>query len=630
MEHARYHLVFEGFKPDTNKTAVSFALKDQLQLSESQLGDMMAGRRTVLKQNLAKDAALKLGKELTQAGLIIKAQALAVNQKNSPNDVRKHLLQGGLDQYFASKYRHPDDELDTRASLLILALFAVLTYAILPFIGLLLLLPLISFSIWAEQFFAALIQTIFALLLFVPAVVFRPQPAKPEGLTLEQDTEELLWQMVEKLAGHLSAPRIDAIILVENPVLAIHQTPSQWLKNRATLEVGLPILEALNLQQFVGLLAMRMTPLASTFYIRSWGLFIQWYSALRSRYKPWALLLDNWVLPMHEHQNTRAFGVARELIGYQESIRLQRIEKRFVQLHRDWPEFIEFCRKLRVRGKNWAALVAKEAQSEKKADEILALFRIEAPALWVLSTTDGYQKVFARQANGPLFEMSGAQLWQQFQRLSPLQDRFTQLMVRQEALIPPTEAVKKKKALNAILLNHQATDVLTAQRLMIEQALGMHDKPKKLKDVNKLITKWRTTSAHFWPEGFAQHKLFPLAKSVFLALQTIQQIELWAFDDAKIPAGKHASRDKQVMQLYTKWADQISKLPALPLISSDGAKLIDQVNFSTAKAGKTELSAVDVLQLRPYWQDLMTVYWTFIAGQIIKPKTLAEEVDEKS
>ncbi len=627
MEHARYHLVFEGFKPETNKTAISFSLKDQLNLSDSQLGDMMAGRRTVLKQNLAKDAAMTLGKELTQMGLIIKAQALAVNQKNSPDDVRKHLMQGGLDQYFASKYRHPDDELDTRASLLILALFAVLTYAILPVIGLLLLLPLMSFSIWSDQFLAALIQSSFALLLFVPAVILRPQPTKPEGLTLEQDTEELLWQMVEKLAGHLSAPNIDAIILVENPVLTIHQTPIQWLKNRSTLEVGLPLLEALNLQQFVGMLAMRMTPLSSTFYMRSWGLFIQWYSALRRRHKPWALLLDNWVLPMHEHQNKRANDIARELVGYQESVRLQRIEKRFAQLHRDWPEFIEFCRKMRVRGKNWAALVSKEAQSEKKADEIHALFRIESPALWVLSTTDGYQKVFARQANGSLFEMQGAVLWQQFQRLSPLQDRFAQMMVRPEALIPPTEIVKKKKGLNAIVLNHQASDVLAAQRQMIEQALGMHEKPKKLKDVNKLIAKWRTTSGSFWPEDTLQHKMLPLAKSVFSALQTVQQISLWVFDEDKIPDGKHAARDKQVMQLHAKWIEQISKLPALPLISTGGNKLLDQVNFSTEKAGKTSLAAVDVLQMQPYWLDLMVVYWTFIAGQIMKPKTFAEAME---
>ena len=187
--------------------------------------------------------------------------------------------------------------------------------------------------------------------------------------------------------------------------------------------------------------------------------------------------------------------------------------------------------------------------------------------------------------------------------------------------------MKKKKGLNAIVLNHQASDVLAAQRQMIEQALGMHEKPKKLKDVNKLIAKWRTTSGSFWPEDTLQHKMLPLAKSVFSALQTVQQISLWVFDEDKIPDGKHAARDKQVMQLHAKWIEQISKLPALPLISTGGNKLLDQVNFSTEKAGKTSLAAVDVLQMQPYWLDLMVVYWTFIAGQIMKPKTFAEAME---
>ncbi len=630
MEHARYHLVFEGFKPETNKTAVSFSLKDQLNLTETQLADMMAGRRTVLRQNMDKDAALKLGKELTQAGLVIKAQALAVNQKNSPDDVRKHLLQGGLDQYFASKYRHPEEELDTRLSLIILAAFAVATYILLPIIGVLLMLPLLSFSTWGSQFIPALIQLIIALILFAPAAILWPKPAKPEGLPLEKDTEELLWQMVEKLADHLSAPKIDKIILVENPVLNVHQTPLQWIKGSSTLELGLPILEALNMQQFVGMLAMRMTPLASTFYSRTWGLFVQWYNALRNRYKPWAMLLNNWVLPMHEHQNARGTNVARELVGFSEALRLQRIEKRFALLYRDWPEFVEFCSKLRVRGKNWSALVAKEAKSEKKADEVQALFRIESPALWVLSTTTGYQKVFARQGDGPLFEMAGVQLWQQFQRLIPLQDRMGELMIKPEALVPPTESPKKKKRPNALALNKQASDVLSAQKAIIEQALGMHEKPKKLKDVNPLIAKWRASSAPFWPEDFNSHKMMPLAKSVFLALQTLQQIDLWAFDDGKIPAGKHAARDKQVMTLFTKWLDQTRKLPALPLISSEGDKLFDQVSVSCAQQDPTKMSAADVLQRRTYWLDLMIVYWTFIAGQILKPKTFADEMAEQA
>jgi hypothetical protein len=624
MEHARYHLVFEGFKDDANKTAVSFTLKDQLKLSDSQLADMMAGRRTVLKENLEKEAALKLGREMTQAGLIIKAQALAINQKNSPDEVRKHLMDGGLDQYFASKYRHPDDELDTRVSLLILASFPLLSYLILPVIGLLILMPVLSFTTWANQPMAALIQTIIALIMFIPGIWLWPKKTQLDGIELDVETEELLNSLTQNIAVHLSTPTIKNTVLVESPVLRVHQTPLQWVKGEATLELGLPILEALNMAQFAGFLAMRLTPLASTFYSRTWGLFIQWYNALRSRYKPWAMLLNNWVNPMHEHQNARGLLIANEIVGLQEAQRLQRIDKRFNQLNRDWPEFVEYCKKLRVKGKQWSDLVAKEAHSEKKQDEVQALFRIESPALWALSTTDGYQKVFARQNQGPVFEMAGAKLWQQFQRYAPHQERFAELMIRPEALVPPTEAQTKKKGLNAILLNRQANEVLAAQKLMIEQALGMHEKPKKQKDLAKLTAKWRTNSANFWPEGFMQHKLFPLAKNLFLAMQTSQQIELWNIEDKDVPAGKHAARDKQIVTLHLKWLEQVEKLPPLPLLPSSGDRLIHQL--SQGESSLKELRASQILALHVHWLNLLVIFWTFITGQIMKPKTFADEV----
>jgi hypothetical protein len=630
MEHARYHLVFEGFKADANKTAVSFTLKDQLNLDDGQLADMMAGRRTVLKENLDKEAAMKLGRELSKAGLVIKAQALAVNQKNSPEEVRKHLMNGGLDQYFASKYRHPEDELDTRMSLLILASFALLTYIILPIIGLMTIFPILSFQIWSNQPIAALVQMVIGLIFFAPAIWLWPKPVKVEGIDLENDTEELLHAFTQNIATHLDAPRISRTVLVESPVLALHQTPLQWLKGETTLEIGLPLLEALNMAQFAGLLAMRLTPLTSTFYSKSWGLFIQWYNALRARYKPWAMLLNNWVLPMHEHQNTRGMLIAREIVGFQEAQRLQRIEKRFNQLNRDWPEFVEYCQNLRIRGTAWSDLVAREVQTEKKQDEVQALFRIESPALWILSTTDGYQKLFAKQSDGPIYSMPGAQLWQQFQRFVPLQERFSELLVRPEALVPPTEAQSKKKGLNAILLNKQANDVLNVQKLMIEQALGMHEKPKKIKDLQKVTAKWRGNSANFWPEGFLQHKHFPLAKSVFLSMQTLQQISLWNIDDKLIPAGKHAMRDQQIVSLYKKWLEQIQKLPALPLVPSESKKLTDQIEKGLGQKRISDLSADEIIIHHRHWMKFLVIYWTFIAGQIMKPKTFADEVAENA
>lgn len=630
MENARYHLVFEGFKPDANKTAVSFSLKDQLELSDSQVNDMMAGRRTVLKQNLTKDSAKELGRELTQAGLIIKAQALAVNQKNSPEDVRKHLLNGGIEQYFASRFHHPDDELDTRLSLIILAAFAVLTYLVLPVVGLLILRPLLDLSVWSGQFAPAFLQLVFAVLFFIPAIVLRPRATRIEGIAVDRDTEELLWQLTDSLAAYLSAPAISQIFLVDNPVLNVHQNPKQWITNRCTLEIGLPVLESLNLQQFVGLLAMRMTPRASKFYNRTWGLFIQWYLALRHIHKSTALLLNNWVLPMYEHQDTRAKDIAIDLVGLAETQRLQRIEKRFTELERDWPEFIEYCQRLRIRGTGWHTLVAGVTKTEKKTDEVHALFRIESPALWALSTTDGYQKAISRQLGESAFTMPGQQLWQQFQRYIPLADRFSNQMIKPQALIPPTQSVSRKKRPNALRLNRQAQDVLSTQKLMIEESLGMHDKPKKLKNVNDLIAKWRATSAGFWPEDAQSHKLFPIAKSAFVSLQTLQQIGLWNIADSKIPAGKHTICDKQIDKLYQKWLTQIYKLPALPQLPGAGSKLGDQVQAALNKGELPEFNAEQVRAHLDFWSNLMDVYWVFIAGQILKPKTFADEIDEQA
>lgn len=625
MDQARYHLIFEGFKPGTNKTALGYTLKTDLALTDAQLADLMAERRTVLKDNLSKEEALKLGKSLTQSGLIIKAQALAVNQKNNQEDLRKHLMDGGIEQYFASKYKHAEDEFDTQLSLLVLAAFPVVCYLLLPLIGLMLLLPLISISIWSSQAGSAFIQLIIAALFFIPLIWLRPRPETIEGIDLDPDTEELMVSLSNEMAHFMGAPKFSRIVVVESPVLRVHQSPIQWLSNKATLELGLPVLEALNLQQFVGLLAMRMTPTASTFYNRTWGLFIQWYQALRGQYKPWALLLDNWVLPMHEHQYNRGLAIARDVVGHEESLRLSRIDKNFTQMNRDWPEFIGFCKTLRVQGTNWHQLVAKEASSVKNEDEIQALFRMEAPAIWALSTTTGYQKSFSRAENKPLFSMPGVRLWQQFQRYYPHQERFDSKLIKPVSLVPPLEAPKKKNALNSIILSKQAQDVRNAQRVKIENALQMHAKPKREKDVAKLIAKWRATSANFWPEDFQQHKAFPLAKALYLALQATQQFELWDIEDKLIDANKQSARDHKLVQLHKKWLTQIAPLPALPLIDGDYKKLTDQLALTAGSKDIANLSAHDIQSMYPYWLSFLTIYWTLIVGQVFAPKTLADE-----
>jgi len=627
MEYTRYHLVFEGFLRELNRTEISLALKTELHLSDAQVADLMAGRRTVLQNNLPKDSAQTLGRKLTKQGLKVSAQALTINQKNNPADLRQHLMDGGIDQYFASRFKHPDEELDTRVSLLILASFAVLTYLVLPLFGLRLLAPTLSVSAWVSQPVAVLFQLLFALIFFAPLLWLWPRSTPIDGIELDHETEELLEQLVRSMAHHLSAPAVTRIVLVQSPVLTIRQTPLAWIQNQSTLEIGLPVLEAFNLQQFVGLLAMRMSPLSSGFYARTWGLFIQWYTALRTRYKPWALLLNNWVLPMHQHQAQRSAAIARNLVGLQETTRLQRIEKRFSELNRDWPEFTVFCQKMRIRGTHWHELVAKESSDDDKADEVQALFRMAAPALWILSTSEGYQRAFVRQqGHTPAFETSGVDLWQQFQRFTPLQERFQKLMIRPEALVPPSEAPKRQNALNALRLNRLAGDVLKAQRQRIDQALGLPVKVKKMQDMATLVTRWRAASASFWPEHFLQHKSFPLAKDIFLSLQTLQQLRLWTIEDGLLDVSKRRARDKQLMALYGKWLAQTALLPPLPLIRDDAKTLQDQIQHIAGAQLLAEFDVDGVVTLLDYWLTIMICYWTLVAGQILQPRTFHEEM----
>lgn len=627
MEYERYHLVFEGFLRELNRTEISLALKTELQLSDAQVADLMAGRRTVLQNNVPKDRAQTLGRRLTKQGLKVSAQALAINQKNNPADLRRHLMDGGIDQYFASRVKHPEDELDTRVSLLILASIAVLNYVILPVLGLRLLMPTLALSAWAAQPLAVLVQMLFALMFFAPLLWLWPRSSPIDGIELDAETEELPDHLVRSLAYHLAAPRVRRIVLVKGPVLTIRQTPLDWLQNQSTLEIGLPVLEALTLQQFVGLLAMRMSPLASGFYARTWGLFLQWYNALRSRNKSWALLLSGWVLPMHQHHAERSALIVRDLVGVQETARLQRIEKRFTELNRDWPEFTEFCRNMRIRGSQWSALVAQEPDGDTPPDAVQALFRMAAPALWILSTSDGYQRALERKRDQtPAFEMTGRDLWQQFQRLRPLQERFKRLMIRPEALVPPSDAQQKPIALNALRLNRLAKEVLDAQRRRVEQALGLQTPSKKAPDMARLVAKWRAASAGVWPGDCLTHKDFPLAKSVFLTLQTLQQMKLWAVEAGPLAGAQLALRNKQLMLLYRKWLEQSAKLPALPLLMGDAKTLQAQIQHSAGPTLLAEWSPDAAIEQLDFWLTIMICYWTWVAGQILQPPTLVEKM----
>ena len=616
MEHARYHLIFEGFKPGINKTAVSFTLKDQMALKDSQLADMMAGRPTVLRQNLDKAAAMRLGKELSQTGLVVKAKALAAHQKNSPEAVRKHLLNGGLDQYFASRYRHADEDLDTILRLVLLAAFAFGTYLILPIIGLTVLVPVISATVWATQPMAALIQTLFAILLFAPAVFLFPKPKAPEGLELDRETEEFLFALIDNVAEHLSAPKIKRVFLVENPIATFRQTPQQWVTNTADLEIGLPVLEMLNMQQFVGLLAMRMTPLSSALHARTWGLFSQWYNALRIKQKRWALLLSNWVHPIRDHQQKRGFTITRDLVGFKIAQQLQKLDKRFDQLNRDWPEFVDYCERLRLRGNNWQNLIGKLDKVDDQASDLEALFRIESPALWLLSTADGYQKMFQKEQSTDNVAMSGLKLWQQFQTYLPLLEQFQTRLLRPEALYPPVGSTRTKRHNNALLVNRRASAVVNAQLQHIERRLGLQEKPKKEKDINVLLQKWRDSSAGLWPQQAHESTKLPLLKALFNAMQTLQQMAAWSSVTSRLNGVQLKQQRQQLKILKQKWQTQCDLLPALPLLGN-GKKLTEQLAHNNAEYS-IEASLV-------HWQAVISTYWVYVAGQVLMERQDEED-----
>lgn len=633
MEHAKYHLVFEAFQDGANKTVVSLTLKNEFKLTDVQIGNLMAGRQTVLKSNLSKDDAKALGQRLTKAGLKVKAQALAVNQKSSPEDLRKHLQEGGLDQYFASRYRHPPDELDTRISLIILVSIPVFCYVILPLISLILLLQVLSFSVWIEQTFAAATQTLIAALLLVPGVLTRPRVRPLSGISLDPSTEDLFYQLSEKLSNHLDAPKISSIHLVDTPELHTKQSFLQWLKGESALVVGLPILESLNLQQFVGLLSVRVAPVSSTFYHRTWGLFLQWYEALHHLNAELARRLDSWIQPLQEHQSDRGFKISQNLIGMTESLFVQRTEKRFHQLFADWDAFLTFRSELRILGFEWASLIQVK-QTEKTAsnnqEEVLANFRMSSPAIWLLSTSDGYQKMFAKQQPKYFFKMRASDLWQNFQKYQRMKRQFDIKLWPVDMLAPPaevnTDPAKKKN--NPITLFKKGADLRNAQKQLIEHALGVRKKAPEQGKVDKMLASWREYSARYWTEGATQHKIFPVAKQLYATLQTVQQMHYWMIDGDKLSTPANTLKREQINKLYQKLLTQSQKLPALPLLPATGKSLYSQlfVGLTQVQQGSEGLAAATALL--KYWQFFLQVYWTFLAGQLLLNTMSSNQSDD--
>lgn len=417
MATRHYHLVCQGFRDDrVNKTELSLTLKTKMKLSDAQVADLMASRRFILARNLPAEKAQTLGKKLVKAGLNIKAESADANQKVSADELRQHLLDGGLSHYFAGRYRHPKDELETRLSLVVLASVPILAWLILPLIGLSLLRPLLSLSIWSGQFLAALSQLLIAVVLFLPAVALWPQ--KPEkkssGIELDEENELLLYAIVEEVSQYLMGPRIKTVLLIEGPVLRLRQTPLQWLRREVDLEVGLAHLESMNLQQFVGSLVYQVTPHSPSFYYWCWSLYLYWSSALQRRFPAMVEPLLQWLQPMHDHQSQRQSSSAQALIGPREAMRLNALYKQLEQIQQHWDAFDQYCKAQQRLPTDWADWLKLPASETEKGEGVEGQFRMNAPAQWALSNSTAYGKALARHHEQGEQPEPARTLWQAF------------------------------------------------------------------------------------------------------------------------------------------------------------------------------------------------------------------------
>ncbi|TCS43969.1 hypothetical protein [Reinekea marinisedimentorum] len=611
MEHVRYHLVFQSFKEGINKTEACFLLKSALSLSDRQVAEMMANRRCVLKSNLAREEAIKLGRLLSQKGLNLKAEALATHQKSSPDDLKKQLREGGLEQFFASRFRHTEDEFDTILSLGVLAALPALTYIILPLIGLLLLLPLISVSTWSQQPLAALLQLLFSLLLFVPAIILLPKNQPPQGLEVDPETEELLYQLLQGLQVYLAAPAIRKVTFVDRPVIAINQSPKQWLLRRCTLVIGLPMLEALTLHQLIGMLALELSPVSKNLYQRTWGFFLLWRSAVKQRNESWAGLLDNWVTPIARHQNERALAIAGQLVGFEQKATLIEAQKTLSLVHNDWPDFSDYCRQLNAKPV-WQKFIKTVAVTDDSGSAQTSL-RFNAPALWVLSTTEGYQKAIGRDQHAAKFTIAASSLWQHFQHYIQRRELFFRLGIEPLSLMP-TKPGRKGHGKNAHKLNQQAGKILDCQYDKISVALGISkDAPCDLK-AETLI--WQQLSAPFWPAAAETDKLFPTARTAYQAIQLLLQMQQW-LKAGRLSGPKQTLRNRQLSALQQNFSSLCQKLQPMPVLGGNTRSFADQLNHAAVRRIDDPLSAQEISQNLNPWLNLLTVYWITVSGRLL-------------
>lgn len=608
MSAQRFHLVCLGFQDSvSNKTQLSLTLKEQLKLSDAQLADLMANRRTVLARNLPEEKARQWAKKLTRAGLIIEAETATANQKISADELRQHLLDGGLSHYFAGRYRHPDEELETRFSLLILAAIPFAVYLLLPLIALLLVLPLISVSVWASQAGAALTQLIIAGVLLVPAALFRPRRPPAEGLELDPDTELLLFALTHEITTYLNTASVTAIRISNAPFVTVRQSSLQWLRRRCEVEIGLPYLQAVTLQQLTGEMTRQLGALAPPFTYWTWGAFKQWQHTL-ARLKPdWSGALMVRVTPMVEHLQSRQEAMMQTLIGHREARQVTRLTRKLNSLMPVWPEFQSFCTTLGVTADQWAEWIGP-AESTPDVDEETSQgqFRMASPATWVLSSAAGYQKALNREAG---VRMPASTLLKHYQTYQKHQQRVGQTGIDVDALVPPASAISGKAVRPAQVMRHYNATRAT-QKAAMAHALGLQKNPPK-QDLASLTQRWRSSAQGVWPRAALSHPNLALGKTLFSALQSAQQLHLWAGFE---PATQEATslRDRQLARLYLNWYQTMLKLPALPLGAPAGRQSLAQ-----QLALPEQWDAPASLSQTGRWVNTLQIYWTMVAGSLL-------------
>lgn len=616
MSAARYHLVCEGFRNATvHKTQLSLALKQQLKLDDAQLADLMAGRRTVLARNLDETKARGLGQKLSRAGLKVKAETAAAHQKISPEELRHHLMDGGLSHYFAGRYHHPDEELETGLSLALLVAVPALCVIVLPLIALLLVVPLLSISVWLSQPIAAAVQGLIAASLLTPLWWLRPVADRAEGILLEPDTEPLLFALCDEISHYLDAPSVIKIHLSEAPLIRMHQSTFQWLRGHCVLEIGLPYLESTTVQQTAGEIAFQLGEMSTRKYYWQWGSFRLAYRALTQRLPISRGYLDNWIQPMFEHQVQRQRTMVEALIGRQSERELHSIRNHLKPIMNQWPEFSQFGQQLSIHPEHWPAWIkrASKPAAETESEDSPGLFRFTAPATWTLSNAAGYRKTLNHDRKDRQ-RIDAGTAWKHFLHIRRARQRLHQNGSFPVSALAPPIGERSSRAFRSTRLRQRYTAMLKAQEANIRHALGLQEKPPK-QNLEALSRAWRDASAPYWDDSAWRHRNLPLAKAVYQALNQAEQIALWARQDVDAQSPARKRRDQQLLALFHRWVKTLKSIPALPMLGVSGNNLETQLVTPALPSDVRDAAAI--ADHCDAWVNSLQIYWTVVAASLL-------------